>query len=77
MDAEATPQTISLRVKGGESRVSALTKDEIDVIFNYETSFKSGTTNYLMQIKTPDDITWVEASPQTFSLKLVRKEDDF
>lgn len=77
VEAEATPQTISLRVKGGESRVSALTKDEIDVIFNYETSFKSGITNYLMQIKTPDDITWVEASPQTFSLKLVRKEDNF
>jgi len=74
--AEATPETISLRVKGGESRVSLLKKEEVDVVFNYETSFKSGITNYPMQIKTPDDITWVEASPQTFSLKLVRKDEN-
>ena len=75
--AEATPETISLRVKGGESRISSLKKEEVDVVFNYESSFKSGTTNYPMQIKTPDDITWVQASPQTFSLKLVRKDESF
>jgi YbbR-like protein len=77
LEAEATPETISLRVKGGESRVSALAKDDIDILFNYEASFKSGQANYPMQIKTPDDITWVEASPKTFSLKLVRKEEGF
>lgn len=72
--AEATPQTISVRIKGGESRVSAITKEDIDVIFNYKTSFESGKTNYPMQIKTPDNISWVEASPQSFSIKLVRNE---
>ena len=77
LEAAATPETISLRVKGGESRVSSLTKDEVDVLFNYESSFESGKTNYPMQIKTPGDVTWVEASPQTFSLKLVRKEEGF
>jgi hypothetical protein len=77
LEAAATPETISLRVKGGESRVSSLTKDEVEVLFNYESNFQSGTTNYPMQIKTPDDVTWVEASPRTFSLKLVRKEESF
>jgi len=77
LEAEATPETISLRVKGGESRISALSKDEVDVVFNYEMSFKSGTTDYLMQIKTPENITWVEASPQSFSLKLVRKDESY
>lgn len=77
VEAEATPETISLRVKGGESKISALTKDQVDVLFNYKANFVSGTTNYPMQIKTPENITWVEASPQTFSLKLVRKENTF
>ena len=30
---------------------------------------------YLMQIKTPLDVAWVEASPQYFNIKLVRKEE--
>lgn len=75
--AEATPKTISLRVKGGESMISALTKSQVSILFNYSTSFRSGVSNYPMQIKTPPDITWVEASPQTFTLKLIRKEDTF
>jgi len=73
--AEATPTTISVRVKGGETRVSALSINDIDVLFDYATEYRNGKTNYLMQIKTPANVAWVEASPQYFSIKLVRKEE--
>ena len=72
--AEATPTTISVRVKGGETRISDLSIDDIDVFFDY-TGYESRKVNYLMQIKTPIDIAWVEASPQYFNIKLVRKEE--
>jgi YbbR domain-containing protein len=73
--AEATPTTISVRVKGGETRVSDLSIDDIDVLFDYATDYKNGKINYLMQIKTPVNVAWVEASPQFFNIKLVRKEE--
>lgn len=76
VSAEATPTTISVRVKGGETQVSALQKENINVIFDYEKNFKSGRTNYPMQIETPKNITWVQVSPTTFSLKLLRKESN-
>ncbi len=73
--AEATPTTISLRVKGGETRISDLSINDIDVLFDYSTDYQNGKINYLMQIKTPVDVAWVEASPQYFNIKLVRKEE--
>ncbi|NOG44102.1 MAG: hypothetical protein HND50_02675 [Calditrichaeota bacterium] len=75
LTAEATPTTISVRVKGGETRVSSLEIDEIDVLFDYASDYQSGKLNYLMQVKTPEDVTWVEVSPQYFNIKLVRKEE--
>ncbi len=75
LTAEAAPATISLRVKGGETRISNLTINEIDVLFDYAAEYKEGKQNYLMQIKTPEDVAWVEASPQYFNIKLVRREE--
>ncbi len=75
LNARPTPETISLRVKGAESRVAALDRDEISVIFDFATSYSRGESEYLMQIDTPDNITWLEASPEKFSLKLIRKEN--
>lgn len=76
ISAEATPATISVRVKGGETQISALKKEDIDVIFNYRSNFVSGRTNYPMQVKTPDNITWVQVSPTSFNIKLLRKESN-
>ncbi len=73
--AEPTPATISVRVKGGETRISGLSIDDIDVLFDYSADYKNGRVNYLMQIKTPVDVAWVEASPQSFNIKLLRKEE--
>lgn len=74
ISAEATPATISVRVKGGETQVSALLIENIEALFNYGNQFISGKTTYPMQIKTPEKVTWVKVSPTTFSLKLFRKE---
>ena len=52
-----------------------LKMEDIEVMFDYKENYKSGKSNYLMEIKTPAEVTWIEASPQTFNLKLVRKED--
>jgi len=74
INAEATPTTISLRVKGGETRISGLRARDINVIFDYAVSFESGKTQYPMQIETPIGVSWLDASPQNFNLKLIRKE---
>ncbi|MCB0280979.1 MAG: hypothetical protein H6627_11470 [Calditrichae bacterium] len=71
--AEAIPTSISVRVKGGESLISRLTQDDIKVTFNYRDQFESGKMHYPMQIKTPPKITWIDASPTTFNLKLQRR----
>lgn len=75
ISAEATPVSISLRVKGGESMISGLSNDDINVLFDFAVNFKSGKSRYPMQIDTPENVTWIEASPQTFNLKLIRKEE--
>lgn len=72
--AQAEPETILLRVKGGQSIVSELKPTDISVIFDYSKNFKDGVTEYPMQIETPLGVSWIEASPQKFRLKLVKKE---
>lgn len=73
--AGASPSTISLRVKGAESAVAAISVDEITVVFNYFRNYRQGQLVYPMQIETPENISWVEASPKTFRLQLKRKEN--
>lgn len=75
INAQAIPSAISLRIKGGEASVSQLTSNEILVLFNFESSYEKGRLQYPMQIKTPPGVSWVEASPQTFNLSLVRKDE--
>lgn len=73
--AQAFPQTISVRVKGGETKISQLTANDIQVLFNYTSEYQKGKTEYLMQIKVPENVEWMEASPHTFTLKLIMKDE--
>ncbi len=73
LQAVAEPAMISVRVKGGETRVTRLRTDEISVIFDYKLSFHKGVMEYPMQIVTPADITWLEVVPQKFVLQLIQK----
>ena len=74
--AKAIPRTISLRVKGSESLITQITKDEITVFFDYEKNYKKGKVNYEFQIETPNNVSWTNASPDKFRLHLQRIENN-
>jgi YbbR domain-containing protein len=71
--ATTTPKNISVRVKGGESRIANLKSIEIAAIFNYAAYHKVGEINYSIQIQLPQNVELVEASPANFRLNLKRK----
>lgn len=74
--AESTPAMISLKVKGGESIIAAITPDEISATFNFTKNYKVGKIKYPVEIETPLNVSWLEASPQFFELKLKKKESN-
>ena len=76
LTARAIPATISLRVKGAESVITKLTADDINVIFDYSLNYKKGKTDFPMEVRTPQNVTWLEASPKTFNLRLILKGND-
>jgi hypothetical protein len=73
LEAAAEPATIMLRVKGGESKISDLKPGDISVIFDYSKDYRPSVSDYPMQIEMPLGVSWLEASPQKFHLKLVKK----
>jgi len=76
LQATPVPPNVSLRVKGGESLITALSADAITVYFDYSKHFESGTMNYSLQIETPPNVTWTHVSPDNFRLQLKRTEVD-
>lgn len=76
LTAHATPRTISLRIKGSESLITRITKDEITVFFDYEKNYQTGKTDYEFQIETPNNVSWTNASPDKFTLHLQRIENN-
>ena len=74
--AKAIPRTISLRIKGSESIITQITKDEITVFFDYEKNYQKGQVDYELQIETPNNVSWTNASPDKFRLHLQRIENN-
>ena len=74
--AKAIPRTISLRIKGSESIITQITKDEITVFFDYEKNYQKGQVDYELQIETPNNVSWTNASPDKFRLHLQRDENN-
>ncbi len=74
--AKAIPNTISLRIKGSESIITRITKDEITVFFDYEKNYEKGEVEYDLQIETPNNVSWTNASPDKFRLHLQRVENN-
>lgn len=74
LTAKPEPESIMLRVKGGESLISELKPEDISVIFDYSKDYQPEISEYVMQIETPLGISWIDASPQKFRLKLTKKE---
>ncbi|MBN1407579.1 MAG: YbbR-like domain-containing protein [Calditrichaceae bacterium] len=76
LTAYATPRIISLRIKGSESLITHITKDEITVFFDYEKNYQKGISDYNVQIETPKNVSWTNASPEKFRLSLKRVESN-
>jgi YbbR domain-containing protein len=71
--ATTTPKNISVRVKGGESRIANLKSIEIAALFNFAAYHEAGRIRYPLQIQLPKNVKLVEASPANFRLNLKRK----
>ncbi len=73
--ASAIPPTVTIRVRGAESKVAALSGDQITAVFDYLKYYKTGKMEYLVEVETPADITLLETLPSSFRLQLKRRED--
>jgi YbbR domain-containing protein len=74
LNATSSPRNISLRIKGSESLITQISKDEITVFFDYGKQYQKGTTDYNFQIEMPNNVSWTSASPDKFRLHLQRVE---
>ena len=74
--ATPSPRSISLRVKGGESIVTGVTRDELTVFFDFAKNYKPGRLIYDVQIETPENVSWTSASPDKFRLQLKRVDSE-
>lgn len=74
--ATSSPRNISLRIKGSESIITQITKDEITVFFDYGKKYRKGISEYEFQIEMPANITYTTASPDKFRLHLQRIENN-
>jgi len=73
--ASTIPPTITLRVKGSESRISALKQNQVTAIFNYKRMFKEGKMSYSVRVDSPPAVEILDISPKQFRLQLKRNED--
>jgi hypothetical protein len=73
LEAVSTPKTVTLRVKGGESDITALVSDELTVLFNYAQDYRKGTAHYPMIVQAPTNIDIVNISPEKFRIQLKKK----
>ena len=76
LTAHATPRTVSLRIKGSESLITQITKDEITVFFDYEKNYQKGKVDYEFQVETPNNVSWTSASTDKFRLHLQLVENN-
>jgi hypothetical protein len=73
LEVTAIPPKLALKVKGGEKIVAALDSSDIMAEIDYRSQYKTGQEEYAASISTPDNITWIESIPKTFSLTVKRK----
>jgi YbbR domain-containing protein len=73
LKVEATPQFLSLRVKGGEKIIEKITIDDIRAEIDFSAQYKPESVEYPVSIKTPPEVSWLESSPKTFKLTVRRK----
>lgn len=73
--AKAFPPTISVKIKGAESLVTALKPSQITAYFDFSRFYSSGVLEYPVEVETPSGIGLISKSPQQFRLQLQKRED--
>jgi YbbR domain-containing protein len=69
----AIPPELALKVKGGEKIVAALKASDIKAEIDYGNQYRRDREKYAASISTPENISWIECIPKTFSLQVKRK----
>jgi len=69
----AIPPDLALKVKGGEKIVAALQASDIKAEIDYRNQYRRDRDKYAASISTPENISWIECIPKTFSLQVKRK----
>ena len=69
----AVPPELALKVKGGERIIADLGPEDINAEIDYLHNYQPDREQYAASISTPDDISWIESIPKTFTLQVRRK----
>jgi hypothetical protein len=73
LNVSAIPPDLALKVKGGEKIVAALEASDIKAEIDYRNQYHPEREKYAASISTPENISWIECIPKTFSLQVKRK----
>jgi YbbR domain-containing protein len=73
--ATTSPASMTIRVKGGEQTISALTAKDIHLVFNYNERYRQGNLYYTPEIKIPKGVSALETSPRSFLVRLKRRAE--
>jgi YbbR domain-containing protein len=74
LEVAAIPPELALKVKGGEKIVAALQASDIKAEIDYRNQYRRDREKYAASISTPENISWIECIPKTFSLQVKRKQ---
>ena len=68
------PATVSLTIVGGLNEIAGVTSNDIEVMINFEKSWKADKQFYSPQIKIPDTIMeWKDLSPNNLEILVIKE----
>jgi hypothetical protein len=73
LQVEVKPNTLSLRIKGGEKIVSQIKTENIGAEIDFAKDYRKERVHYSAAISVPDNISWIESIPKTFELHIKKK----
>jgi YbbR domain-containing protein len=73
LQVDAVPNKMSLKIKGGEDLVAAVSSADITADIDFAKNYQVEKESYAARIITPENISWIEPIPKTFKLKVRRR----
>jgi len=70
---EAVPNKMSLKIKGGEDLVAEIDREDFKAEIDFLKSYHVEKEAYGASITAPKNISWIESIPQSFKLKVRRR----